>query len=361
MSNNNLSNAYSKIKSESMKLKEKSKELAKKTSAKVNEVMPIIKDNVKNVGQTIGDATLVAMEKSKPVVKKAIGVASKTIDNASELAIKAKDEIMKIIDQNGNGQIDIEDIIILSLKTPGVKVDRKSFLNKELKRGYPQEIIDKAIETTPALAGIKSEDVYKIADEVIKAERNVVSGISAALGAPGGVAIIATIPTDIAQYYGSMIKVMQKLLYLYGFPEINVKEGEEVIDAVTLNELTICLGIMYGVAGANEALKSVAKALALGVEKKLINKALTKTTFYPIVKKIAAWFGKKMTKEVFAGFFKNAIPVVGAALGGGITFFSFKPCCDLLKNSLQETILSNPSLNNRNGKEAIDVEFNGIE
>ena len=29
-------------------------------------------------------------------------------------------------------------------------------------------------------------------------------------------------------------------------------------------------------------------------------------------------------------------------IGGGITFVSFKPCCDKLKASLQNTMLSNP-------------------
>ena len=82
--------------------------------------------------------------------------------------------------------------------------------------------------------------------------------------------------------------------------------------------------------------------LAVGVEKKLLKAALTKGTIYPIVKSIASWFGKKMTKDVFAGFFKNSIPVIGGVIGGGLTFLSFKPCCDKLKASLQDTLLSNP-------------------
>ena len=41
-------------------------------------------------------------------------------------------------------------------------------------------------------------------------------------------------------------------------------------------------------------------------------------------------------------FFKKAIPVVGGVIGGGITYLSFKPCCDKLKASLQDTLLSNP-------------------
>lgn len=49
-----------------------------------------------------------------------------------------------------------------------------------------------------------------------------------------------------------------------------------------------------------------------------------------------------MTKEVFAGFFKKAIPVAGGVIGGGITYVSFKPCCDRLKSVLEDTLLSNP-------------------
>lgn len=49
-----------------------------------------------------------------------------------------------------------------------------------------------------------------------------------------------------------------------------------------------------------------------------------------------------MTKDIFAGFFKKAIPVVGGVLGGGITYLSFKPCCDRLQSSLRSTMLSMP-------------------
>lgn len=107
-------------------------------------------------------------------------------------------------------------------------------------------------------AGIKKEEIDKIADEVIKYERNCVSGISTLLGMPGGLAMAATIPTDIVQYYGYMLRATQKLMYLYGFPEINVDEKNNKFDSETINILTICLGVMYGVAGANNALKVLA-------------------------------------------------------------------------------------------------------
>ena len=121
--------------------------------------------------------------------------------------------------------------------------------------------------------------------------------------------MVAAIPADIAQYYGYMLRAAQKMLYLYGFPELDTSERSLMLDSETLNSLTICLGIMYGVAGANNAIKGIAKALAAGVEKKLLKAALTKGTVYPIVKSVAKWFSVRMTKQVFAGFFKTAIPL----------------------------------------------------
>lgn len=284
--------------------------------------------------------------------------------------IKVKDELIKALDQNGNGTIDIEDVIILSIKVPGIHITRSSFLKKELFKNHPQEVVDKAIATTPAQAGISPDEIDKIANEIINYERNCVSGISAALGVPGGWAMAATIPADITQYYGYTLRAIQKLLYLYGFPEIISDEDEFQLDSQTINQIILCLGVMNGIANANNAIKGMAKALAIGIEKKLLNTALTKGTFYPLVKAIAQWFGVKMTKTIFAGFFKKAIPIVGGIIGGGITFFSFKPCCCKLKNVLQDTMLSNPKhkssteedefVTNITEGTVIDVDYNEI-
>lgn len=240
-------------------------------------------------------------------------------------------------------KVDIEDVIIMGLKVPGIRIDREQFLRKEFQTKCTQEVIDRAVESTPLRAGISQQLVDEIADEVIKYERACVSGISTALGMPGGVAMAATIPADIAQYYGYLLRATQKLMYLYGFPQIDVEEKGQTFDSKTMNLMIVCMGVMYGVAGASNALRSVAKALGTGVEKQLLRRALTKGTIYPIVKSVSKWFGIKMTKEVFAGFFKKTIPVVGGVLGGGITFITFKPCCDKLKASLQKTILSDPN------------------
>ena len=280
--------------------------------------------------------------KVKSTVEKAGNDVLKVVSKSKDIVIDSKDKVFDALDVNKDGKIDTEDIIIIGLKTPGVHIDRTSFLEKQFMKKYPNRVIQDAIKFNPAHAGISVEEIDIIADQVIQYERNCVSGISLALGAPGGIAMVATLPTDIAQYYGYMLRAIQKLLYLYGFPEINIDNGVNIDDG-TMNLITLCLGVMYGVKGATASLKLFSTALGKGVEKKLLAKALTKGTFYPMVKKIAKWFSVNMTKQIFAGFFKKAIPVVGGVIGGGITYLSFKPCCDNLKNTLRDTILSNPN------------------
>lgn len=278
----------------------------------------------------------------KNIIESTGNEVKKAVSKGKDIVFDSKDKVFDALDINNDGRVDTEDIIILGLRIPGVHIEREEFLRKQFMKNYSNDVIQDAIKFNPAHAGITVEEIDNIADQVIQYERNCISGISLALGAPGGVAMVATLPADIAQYYGYMLRAIQKLLYLYGFPEINVENGVN-IDDETMNLITLCLGVMYGVEGSVASIKILSNALGKGVEKKLLQKALTKGTFYPIVKKISRWFSVCMTKQVFAGFFRKAIPVVGGVVGGGITYLSFKPCCDNLKKSLQDTALCNPS------------------
>ena len=77
------------------------------------------------------------------VGKAAVVVADKT----KSVATKSQQAVLNAIDQNGNGEIDIEDVIIMGLKVPGIRIDRANFLQSELKKNYPQEVIDEILES----------------------------------------------------------------------------------------------------------------------------------------------------------------------------------------------------------------------
>jgi len=59
---------------------------------------------------------------------------------------------------------------------------------------------------------------------------------------------------------------------------------------------------------------------------------LTKTLYYPIVKKVLAIFGTKLTKSSFAKGISKVIPVVGGVVSGGLNLASMKPMANRLKN-----------------------------
>lgn len=258
--------------------------------------------------------------------------------------IKIKNDLIKAFDENGNGQIDIEDVILKCMKIPGIKINREEFLRKEFGTKISKETIDKAIAENPMKANIKQDFIDKIADSVIKFERIQVSGISAALSAPGGWALLATIPADVAQYYGYLLRAMQKLLYLYGFPQLDFEYEGDLLDSESMRVVITCLGIMFGVGTANKLIHKLAPGLAEGLGKKFMKTAVTKNTiWYVPLKKLCSVFNFKLTKTVFEGAIKKAVPVIGFAIGGTITYFSFGPCCNKIKLQLKDTILSNPN------------------
>ena len=256
-------------------------------------------------------------------------------EKAENALIKAKNTIVDKV-----SDIKAEDIIQQAMKLPIVNVNRKKFLHKELIRYYTEDVVNIAIKKNPAYAGIEKERINEISKQVINYETNKVSAISFMAGMPGGFAMVATVPTDIAQYFAYMIRVMQKLAYLYGFEDFEL--NEESISDDTMNQIMVFLGVMFGVQGANAGVKKIAEAAAKKVSKSLAQKALTKGTVFPIVKKIAQSVGIKMTKQIFAESVSKVVPIIGGVVTGGLSYATFKPCAKKLKNSFKDLYLCDP-------------------
>lgn len=233
-----------------------------------------------------------------------------------------------------------ESLLLTAIKAPGIRIARAEFLKKELMLFYPEKTVLMAIEMNPAQAGIDRAKIDSIADSVIKYETNKVSAISFVAGLPGGAAMAATIPADVAQYFGFMIRAMQKLAYLYGFEEFEFNDSS--ISDDTMNEMLLFMGTMYGVQGAAIGVKSLAQATAARVAKTLSQKALTKGAIYPIVKKVATQLGIKMMKQIFAKSVSKTVPLLGGAVSGGLTYVTFRNCMYKLKGSFEALPIADP-------------------
>ena len=220
-----------------------------------------------------------------------------------------------------------------ALSMPGVKVDRDDFLKKELKNYCSPEQLNLAISSRP-INGVSKEIIDRIANACINSHTTKVTTISAVAGIPGGFAMAGTIPADMAQYYWHVFVLAQKLAYLYGFPVLR-DENWYLTDTAS-DMLTLFVGVMMGASAANQAIKGLAKEFAKQVVKRLPQKALTKTMYYPIIKQIAKWIGVKLTKDTFAKGLGKVIPILGGVISGGLTLATFRPSAKRLQHKLQE-------------------------
>ena len=251
-----------------------------------------------------------------------------------------------------------EMILHSAMELPGIKINRTEFLRKELIKYFDGITVENAIKTNPAQAGIKVSDLDRIAAGCINFETAKVTTISAAAGIPGGFAMAATVPADIAQFFGHVIRILQKLVYLYGWQEMFREEN--TIDDETTNQVTLFIGVMFGVNAANAAINKIAQAAALKAEKALVQKALTKGTIYPIVKKVATLVGVKMTKDLFAKGVGKAIPIIGAGVSGALTFASFKPMCKKLQKYLITLPMADTEFYKKEHSDIIDIDLDDI-
>ena len=75
---------------------------------------------------------------------------------------ETKEQLMKKMDQNGDGQVTIEDVIIMALKIPGIKINREDFIKKEFRRYYSDDVIKNIVEKNPLYANIPIETKNRI-------------------------------------------------------------------------------------------------------------------------------------------------------------------------------------------------------
>ncbi|MFV0533908.1 MAG: hypothetical protein ACK5MR_09665 [Cumulibacter sp.] len=232
-------------------------------------------------------------------------------------------------------------VLDAAAQLPGVRINRAAYLRTALARYCTDEQIERAIAKNPAAAGIPLSVITEAANTSITAETRKVTAISALAGMPGGFAMIGTVPADLAQYLGHMLRISQKLAYIYGWPDLFTDAGQE-LDEATESLLTLFVGVMFGVQLAQSGVATVASMIASTVARKLPQKALTKGAIYPIVKKVAGYLSVNMTKKLFASGVAKAIPVVGAVLSGGLTFGTFRPMSKRLQKHLASLELTKP-------------------
>lgn len=243
-------------------------------------------------------------------------------------------------------------VLDAAAKLPGVRIDRAAYLRKALQRHCTEQQIERAIADSPAGAAIPQSVIREVANTSIKFETSKVTTISAAAGIPGGWALVGTVPADMVQYTGHMLRVAQKLAYIYSWPDLFADDAGE-LDEATESILILFVGVMFGVTAAQGGVAKVSAMMAAQTVKRLPQKALTQGVIYPIVKKVAGMLGVAMTKKTFASGVAKAIPVAGAVFSGGLTLATFLPMSKRLQRHLASLELTKPGLRASDGAEHV--------
>ena len=223
-------------------------------------------------------------------------------------------------------------IMSAALSLPGAKVDRTQFLRTQLRSYCNEDEVQLAVEQGPARASIPLEVVDGLADACIWGHYSKAAAVSFAVGIPGGLALPATIPADLVQYYWHVVQLAQKLAYLYGWPDL-LENGE--VDERTEQHITILIGAMMGAVAAGKALTEVTERFAQQVATRLPQYALTHFPVYNLSRVVARWIGVKMTKGVFARGISKMIPVAGGLVSASITGITMRAGARRLKNHLR--------------------------
>lgn len=201
-------------------------------------------------------------------------------------------------------ELALENVIGTAIQIPGVKVIRDKFLAETF--ATEDIAIQEVLDVGPVAAGVSKDRLALIANKLILKRTSQSSAASFVAGIPGGLAMAATIPADVLQFFGMALRLAQELSYLYGAQDL-WRDGQ-VDDERVQNQLLLYCGVMFGVSGAVSGVRVLSTQIAKTTLKKLPQKALTKTFWYPMVKQIGKAVGVKITKSTVAKGVSKAVP-----------------------------------------------------
>lgn len=219
-------------------------------------------------------------------------------------------------------------------RLPMVRIKREEFLRSALTGHVSDEQLEEAVAQTPALAGVDLRVVDRIAKRLINAETRRVSALSFVAGLPGGFALAAAVPADVAQYFAHVMRLSQQLAYVYGWDSF-LSQDDQVTEE-TVSRLIVLMGAMMGVSGAEGAVRAATKSMAQqGAVKYARRRAVFQSIDQPILNTVVSFISKKLGEHTTKKVVGKLIPLAGGVISGGMTYMSFKPSAKRLQDYLR--------------------------
>lgn len=229
-------------------------------------------------------------------------------------------------------------MVSTAVQLPIVRVNREEFLAKLFgKSPYLKEILEQGPH-----AVFTPDSLRKKADEVINDNTTKTAIASFVSGLPSNPVLMAAAGgADVVQYYGFAIRLAQQLAFLFGEDDL-FTDGSTELSEEAQGRVLAYLGAMLGVSGAAQLVSNASVTVGATLGKRVAAQALTKTAWYPLLKKVASAIGVKITKNTIEKTITKAVPVIGGAISGVVTFATFRTMgaslADVLTQNLQGEI-----------------------
>ena len=220
--------------------------------------------------------------------------------------------------------------LAIAINAPMVKIEREEFLKNNFSREVEPELVNKIVQTSPIKAGVSERILEKIARECIKNETYQVSALSLGTGFYG----LVGIPADLAQYLVHVLRISQKLAYIYGYPSMISIDGG--MDDASKNIILLFIGMMYGVKGTEKVIAKLSVTLAEQIAKNISREALTKTVWYPLLKQVCKQVGIQVTKDTLGKAAAKSIPVLASVVSATLSYICFEKNAERLHETLRE-------------------------
>ena len=236
---------------------------------------------------------------------------------------------------------------------PIVKVNREEFLSNQFK---DSEYLDKILELGPQEV-FTSEALRKRAERIINDSTTKTSVTSFVAGLPSNpVTAVVAGGADVVQYMGFALNLAQQIAYLFGEDDLYEGNYKELPEEVQIRVISY-LGIMFGASGASALIANVSKTAGANIGKKVAQRALMQTTWYPLVKKVGAIIGVNITKKSVGSIISKTVPIIGGVVSGGITYFTFKPMGERLADTFEKLLNNEYAIDDNDIENELKVEF----
>ena len=189
-----------------------------------------------------------------------------------------------------------ESVLISAMKLPGIAVNRREFLSRELAPYFDRKVINEILDghtkmkkcfTQKGCAEI-SRRLYKLSSDKGKSDfrcRRRTGWIRHAGHHTGRYGTV----------YGHVLALAQKLLYLYGWPDL--QNGGKGMDDGTRQILTLFVGVAFGSSQAAIMAKKIAERLAEEAAQRIPQTVLGQLAARGVVEQAGKWIGVQIAKN----------------------------------------------------------------